>query len=34
VRFDRAPSHLQLLGYFGVITALQQQFSDLPLART
>jgi hypothetical protein len=34
VRFDRAPSHLQLLGYFRVVTALQEQFSDLALART
>jgi hypothetical protein len=32
VRFDRAPSHFELRRNFGVVTALQQQLGDLPLA--
>jgi hypothetical protein len=33
MRFYSPPCHFQLAGDFGVITALQQQFYDLPFAR-
>jgi hypothetical protein len=32
VRFDRAPSHFELRRNFCIVTALQQQLGDLPLA--
>jgi hypothetical protein len=32
VRFDRAPSHFELRRNFRIVTALQQQLGDLPLA--
>jgi hypothetical protein len=32
VRFDRAPSHFELRRNFSIVTALQQQLGDLPLA--
>jgi hypothetical protein len=32
VRFDRAPCHFQLDSNFRIVTALQQQLGDLPLA--
>ena len=34
MRFHRAPSHFQLLGDFGVIAPLKQEFRNLLLART
>jgi len=33
VRFDGAPSHFKLGSDFRIVTALQQQIGDLPLAR-
>jgi hypothetical protein len=30
----RSASHLELFGYFGVVTALQKQFNDFLFARS
>jgi hypothetical protein len=34
VGFDRSAGHLELFGDFGVVTALEKQFSDLLLSRS
>jgi hypothetical protein len=33
MRFDGAPSHLELRSNFSIVTALQQQFGNLLLPR-
>jgi hypothetical protein len=32
--FHGSPGHIELAGNFGVIATLQQQFNNLPFART
>jgi len=34
MRFHRSPCHIELLGDFGIVTALQKQFDDLLFARS